>query len=626
MQWFYDLKTIHKMYVLSFIVAVGIISVGFTGYYYNLESSAHMSSIYNDRLMPIKWLGLARVHLNANMSNVLEIILTDDKRQMLSIKDDIAKRAEKFKELISLYEKTKLDPYEMENLSKLKEAADEYRAVRSEVIELAMQNKDSEAFKLYYENKQTFLGIVTSLEALSDYNAKIAEDLNKNNQQSSKFATIIIFIVSILSVVICTWIGRITGNRIAGILSKLGEKMKAVASGDLTVENMGRLEKSCIGDLCVVFDTMLNSLRNLVNEVNKSVEHMSSATEEISAAIEQTSEGGQQISSGVTNLASATTQITSNISQLSEGTQQVAGSISQLASGVQQIAMSVENGSKNISHINKSIQNVSEESIVIAKLGDNTENNANEGKEHIKKAVNKIDSIRQVSGEISTTIGELGKLSSEIETIVDLIKTIAGQTNLLALNAAIEAARAGEHGKGFAVVADEVKKLATKSGEATDKITGMIKEIQNKTQVAVTTMDKGVTEVQEGVVVINNAGNALENIIEQVKQTNLKIQSITKEIEGIAKGSEEMVGMISDISSVTEETAASSEEIASITEQTAANAQEISSTIQESNSNTEEIASNVEEQSASLQEISASAQSLIKIAENLHKQTSVFKV
>jgi len=402
-------------------------------------------------------------------------------------------------------------------------------------------------------------------------------NINKEKQEIQKNLTrkwqelIFTFVIlDLLIIILLSMISYFAFEMILNPLKLMLEKVKEVAKGNLAVEEIDVKSSDEVGELGKAFNEMTQSLKILVKELSKSAEDIAASSEEMSASSEQTALGAQQTASSTT----------------------------QLAQGAQEISRNAEDGASNINKMNKAIQSVSEEAKVVAKLGNDTETNANIGAEHVKKAVNKIDSIKKVSGDISINIFELGKLSSEIEQIVDLIKNIAGQTNLLALNAAIEAARAGEHGKGFAVVADEVKKLAGQSAGATEKITLMIKEIQNKTQIAVSTMDKATNEVEEGVFVINDAGKALENIITQVKSANVKIQGITKEIDGVAKTSEEMVKMIENISAITEETAASAEEISSITE----------------------------EQTASLEEISASSQTLAGVAEKLTRQVSVFKI
>ncbi|HTJ96196.1 MAG TPA: methyl-accepting chemotaxis protein, partial [Rhodocyclaceae bacterium] len=98
----------------------------------------------------------------------------------------------------------------------------------------------------------------------------------------------------------------------------------------------------------------------------------------------------------------------------------------------------------------------------------------------------------------SQTIQELEASTIEIGRIVTVIKEIADQTNLLALNAAIEAARAGEEGRGFAVVADEVRKLAERTAGATKEIREMITNIQGQAQEAVSRMEHGMGQMEEG--------------------------------------------------------------------------------------------------------------------------------
>ncbi|MED5357305.1 MAG: methyl-accepting chemotaxis protein, partial [Pseudomonadota bacterium] len=90
--------------------------------------------------------------------------------------------------------------------------------------------------------------------------------------------------------------------------------------------------------------------------------------------------------------------------------------------------------------------------------------------------------------DAATRIETLQMASQEIGSVVQLINDIAGQTNLLALNATIEAARAGDAGKGFAVVAAEVKNLAAQTENATSKISEQIRNVQEQTGVAVSSI------------------------------------------------------------------------------------------------------------------------------------------
>jgi len=180
----------------------------------------------------------------------------------------------------------------------------------------------------------------------------------------------------------------------------------------------------------------------------------------------------------------------------------------------------------------------------------------------VEDTVAGMKKIALVVKQSAETVQELGRSSDQIGEIIGVIDDIADQTNLLALNAAIEAARAGEQGRGFAVVADEVRKLAERTTKATKEIAGMIKKIQLDTKGAVSSMEEGTKQVDEGIKMADKAGASLHEIVGISQRVTDKVSQIAAASEQQSSASEQISKNVEAISSVTSETAAGVQQVA----------------------------------------------------------------
>ncbi|MBX2809707.1 MAG: methyl-accepting chemotaxis protein [Cellvibrionaceae bacterium] len=333
----------------------------------------------------------------------------------------------------------------------------------------------------------------TSVVPIMDFSLKPAGYLIQAINQTEKVqqtatiealgygASAIIFILIGLSVF---WYVRRAFKPIAQAIAMT----KAVAKGDLsvTIEHCGHDE---IGSMMLSVADMVSHLRTMVARLLPIASHLAQSCTHLEKTADESNKG-------------VAIQVAEN--------KHIAAAIDELKT----IALHVAN------HSVKTAENASradsDTKKVQAIVGDSI------------KSIYSLNEKMQVS---ANTIGKLQNETTQIETVLDVIKSIAEQTNLLALNAAIEAARAGEQGRGFAVVADEVRSLAGRTQQSTADINNMIENLQRETNDTVVAMESSIQQVQQSVEAITESGEALgivSNAISEITEMNALVADSTE--------------------------------------------------------------------------------------------------
>lgn len=568
---FTDMKVSMKLAVMLIISSIALVAIGFSGYYYLHQSSLQMDVMYEERLVPVKLLVENVSHARALNSATLELMLATDPKKNQELRNAIGARMEKVNENMAVVEKMQMDAKTIDLLAKIKDSQQRYRLARSKVIELAMQNKNAEAYALYASNVEPLTSEYTdNLRDLAEYYFKLSEQMNNQNQEAAAKSLRITIGLIIGALVILGISGFFIARKITNPLQAMVSICQELAAGDFRDKPRRLLGKDEIGQLADALVEMRGNVRTVLAQVSDSAEQVAAASEELTATAEQSAQAVVQI----------------------------AGSINDVAQGAEKQMHAVNNTSAIVEEIYSSIQHVAENAGHAAKNSSEVSEKAKKGDQSVEEAVTQMAQIEKTVNTSAQVIAKLGDRSKEIGQIVDTISGIAGQTNLLALNAAIEAARAGEQGRGFAVVAEEVRKLAEQSQEAAKQVASLITEIQEDTNKAVNVMQEGTQEVMTGTKVVSGAGDVFREITALVAKVSQETKEASAAMQQISGNSIQIVKSVKQIDEISKTTAAHSQTVSAATE----------------------------EQSASMEEIASSSQSLANLAQGLQTIVKHFQV
>ncbi|TCI36285.1 methyl-accepting chemotaxis protein [Exiguobacterium sp. SH4S7] len=528
--------------------------------------------IYEERLLPIRYLGQIRTDNRALDGHLLELMLVTEGARNEELQGNITERRDSIINNLESFETSfqSNDPELVTAMERLKEESAAYLEGVDAVTQPALRNEKTAAYRVYTDElrpvRQKLVETATFvMDGINQEAETASATMQADRERSVLTFWALVAIGGALSIALGIYITRL----IVRPIRELNRLMSRAGAGDLTVEST-YVSRDELGSLSTSFNEMKDSLRELIGNV--------------------TSTAGR--------VATSSDDLKSNVEETTKATEMVAVTMEEIASGSLRQLTRVKESNGTLTELTNGIHHVSDSAQQMTELSEGALRKVGTGNDLIETLETQLEEMNEKVKTLQHVIGQLDVRSQEIGTITGTISGIAEQTNLLALNAAIEAARAGDHGRGFAVVASEVKKLAEESAVATKLIASLITDTQTETKQAVKTMHVVEDDMAHSVTNVQQAGTAFDEIKLAIEEVSRKVEEVSGAVEEMAAGATEVLTSVHEIQGITETTATETENTSAATE----------------------------EQMASMEEITASAQELSNMADEMREMTRRFNV
>ncbi|MFP1682290.1 methyl-accepting chemotaxis protein [Alloalcanivorax sp. C16-1] len=329
--------------------------------------------------------------------------------------------------------------------------------------------------------------ISNKINALIDLQLEEAQMGMQGSEAEYRAALLKTLLLGVVAVVLSGGAAFLITRGITRPLGLAVAQAKAVAAGDLTTRVAVRSSNE-IGQLLLAQRAMVEGLAEVVAEVRRNAESVSTAS--------------QQIAQG-------------NV-DLSQRTEEQAAALEETSASVEEVGTSAAQNAENAGNASR--------------LASDASSVARQGGELV--------------GDVVETMREINSSSARISNIIAVIDGIAFQTNILALNASVEAARAGEQGRGFAVVAVEVRNLAERSAEAAKEIKALIEASVTRAADGAALADRAGNTMQQIVSSITNVSDIVDEMSSASSEQSTAVRQVSVAISQIDETTQQNAALV----------------------------------------------------------------------------------
>lgn len=357
----------------------------------------------------------------------------------------------------------------------------------------------------------------------------------------------VIVVIIAVAMVLSLKIGKSMAMSIAVPLKQLGGRLETFATGELTepfpVVNTGDEVEEMAKDAAVMAD----NLNVLIGDIGEVLGEMAAGNYAVRSKAPDSYTGDfQKIFISMRDLRD---KMRETLVTIGEASKQVSDGSGDLATASQSLAEGATDQALAVQELHATISDITEGMEKSAASADESYTKAQQYAHQADNSRKEMNTMMQAMERINDTSTKIGNIISEIESI-------ASQTNLLSLNASIEAARAGEAGRGFAVVADQIRELADQSAKAAVDTRELI--------------EGSLREVSEGNSSAERASNAIESVVEGIKQIAEFSKSLKVMVEDQTEAMRQAEIGVNQISEVVQSNAATAEEASATSEELSA--------------------------------------------------------